>query len=122
MIWDDQYRGYNNTQTTEEDGTVNTSLVMYPVDKDDDLNNTSAMSYDAASTKYSSGYGYARGPLSYVYAGNKAEYTFNHVKTMFDPEGIVYPTDDDGNNLFTCSKCKDVIYAHSKYYITSNQF
>lgn len=122
IIWDDQYRGYNNTQTTEEDGTVNTSLVMYPVDKDDDLNNTSAMSYDASSTKYSSGYGYARGPLSYVYAGNKAEYTFNHVKTMFDPEGIVYPTDDDGNNLFTCSKCKDVIYAHSKYYITSNQF
>jgi hypothetical protein len=97
---------------------------LCPVDNDNDLNDVSALAYDSESTNLNSGYGYCRGPLNYIFAGNKGEYTFNHVKTHYDPEenGVVYPIASNGSSLFTCTKCTDVIYGEAKYYIVSSQF
>ena len=123
IIWKDDYRGYNNTKIFDDSGTIiKSDMELYPVDNKNDLTDTSAMEYDPYSTTANSGFGYCRGPLTYIYAGNKGEYTFNHVKTFFDPSGIVYPETETGDPLFTCSKCNDVIYCEAKYYVISSQF
>lgn len=119
IIWTDMFRGYNNTRDID---TKVTKMVLYPVANKENLDDTSASLYDPDDTKSQSGFEFCRGPLIHVYAECKAEYTFNHIKTLFDPSGITYPTGNNGNPLFTCSKCNDIIYADCKYYISTDQF
>lgn len=124
IIWKDEYRGYNNTRNTnQEDSAYQIQMNMYPVKNRGVMNNVSAMEYDPSDTQYASGYGYCRGPLYYVYAGSKAEYTFNHIKNLTDPQNVNVPDSPSTHRpLFNFKKSEDIIYAECNYYVNSDQF